>query len=361
MHYPFETILINQREITIQDITSGNARPLTEFEASTFNFIRSWLGDQETFSIQTSGSTGEPKSIPVTREQMKRSAQRTIQTLGLTENLTALICLNTRYIAGRMMMVRAFEGKMKIIATEPSHNPFKNLGNRQPDFMAVVPLQLQTLLSSSANIQVLNNMKAILVGGAAVSEYLKTMIQAIACPVHSTYGMTETITHIALQLLNTPQQTNVFKTLAGVRISADQRGCLAIDDEILTEQIITNDLINLVSTDEFQWLGRIDNIINTGGIKVSPEKIEQDVEQVLSDLKVLRKFFIAGFPHQTLGQQVVLSIEGSPLKREVESQIQEKLKQHLSPYEVPKKIMYIHEFNFTSTGKINRGKSLENN
>lgn len=359
MSYPFETILVNQREITIKDILSGDTQPLCEFETSTLDFIHSWLKGQTNFNIQTSGSTGNAKQITITREQMQRSAQRTIRAIGLNDGDTALVCLNTNYIAGKMMVVRAFEGNMKIIVADPSANPFENLKADQPiDFMAVVPLQLQTVLSKSAYFERLNKMKAILVGGASVSEKLKEEVQAIPCPVYATYGMTETISHIALQLLNTNLQADCFHALPGVVLKTDNRGCLVVEDEILTTPISTNDLVEIKESGKFKWVGRIDNVINTGGIKVNPEKVEKEIEHIASQQNVDLKFFIAGLPHQTLGEQVTLIVEGTPLSAGIEKALLETLAQQVSTYETPKEIIYAPLFSLTETGKINRTQTI---
>lgn len=358
MDYAFESILINQREESLDDIQSGKAVPQSEFESSTFQFIRDWLNGAQEFSLQTSGSTGTPKSITITRKQMQRSARRTLDALGLQPRDTSLVCLATNFIAGKMMVVRAFEGNMKIVATEPSSDPFEKITKSLPiDFMAIVPLQLQTLLANSDYTSRLNKMKGILVGGAPVSEKLKEQVQRITCPVYETYGMTETISHIALRLLNTSNQSDSFQLLAGITVQLDARGCLVIDDDNLSGRILTNDLVQLIGPDKFLWLGRIDHVINSGGIKLSPEKIEQEVGRLFSSLNIQRNFFVAGLPNETLGQEVVVVVEGNPLSGEAYNSIRVDLSQRLSAYEVPRQILFLENFRYTPTGKINRAES----
>lgn len=350
---------MNQRSVAVEEIQSETAQPVTEFEAATFQFIRDWLDNRETLTLQTSGSTGNPSSIAITRKQMQQSARRTIRVLGLAEAHTALVCLNTKYIAGKMMLVRALEAKMKIIATEPTSDPFKKLDiSSAPDFMAVAPLQLQSLIATPTYQKKLNRMKAILVGGAAVSENLKKEIQSLSCPVYATYGMTETISHIALRLLTTGQQKSNYQILPGVKISTDKRGCLIIHDEIIGHPIVTNDLVNLKNSNSFEWLGRYDNIINSGGIKISPEKVEMEIDRIAASISLTRNFFIAGLPHPSLGEQVVLFIEGTPIGEPLEKRILENASRQLPEFENPKQIKYISKFSFTPTGKINRGKTL---
>jgi o-succinylbenzoate---CoA ligase len=358
MPYPFASIIVNHRTVLLSEILNISAHPRSDFESYTFQFIREWLSDENFFTVQTSGSTGIPKPITITREQMQQSARRTHNFLGLHQHDTALICLNTQFIAGKMMLVRALEGEMKIIALDPSSNPFENPHNQPIDFMAVVPLQLEKMIDSAQGVDRLNELKAVIVGGAPVSEKLKRRLAEITVPVYATYGMTETLTHVALQLLNTPKRSEYFTTLPGVTIAQDERGCLIIHDKILNEPVITNDLVEIHNATQFTWRGRIDNIINSGGIKVLPEKIEHELHPIFSTLNITKNFFITGSPHETLGQQVVLIVEGSSLPPETETSITQELMRYVSPYEIPRQILYISKFSYTSTGKINRVETL---
>jgi o-succinylbenzoate---CoA ligase len=359
MPYPFASIIVNHHTVLLSEILNKSAHPRSDFESYTFQFIREWLSDENFFTVHTSGSTGTPKPITLSREQMQQSARRTIKALGLSENDIAFVCLNTQFIAGKMMLVRAFEGNLKIIAVEPSSNPLDNLPqNQQVDFMAVVPLQLEKILETSSGANRLNQLKAVIVGGASVREKLKRQLAEITVPVYATYGMTETITHIALQMLNAPDQSEHFTTLPGVRIAQDVQGCLIIHDEILNEPVITNDLVELHNATQFTWLGRVDNIINSGGIKVSPEKVERELNHIFSKLNVNNRFFIAGLPHATLGQQVVLIVESLSLPLETVACIRQELIRYVSPYEIPRQILYLPKFSYTSTAKINRVETL---
>ncbi len=354
--YPFNTILINGRTLTIHSIVSSSVLPLTEFETHTFSFIKQWLTEGDDFSITTSGSTGNPKTIALIRAQMQSSAKMTIKFLGLKENDISLVCLSTQYIAGRMMLVRAFEAGMFIVAQEPSANPLRNI-TAHIDFMAVVPLQFQTMLAESEHfIAQLNNMKAILIGGASINSTLKEEIKKINSPVFATYGMTETISHIALQKLNGDDATEKYKVLPGIHIQKDERGCLVIHAPYLGHAITTNDLVEITSDNEFQWLGRWDNIINTGGIKIIPEKLETAISFAIKSLGADTNFFVHGIADERLGQKLILVIETEEdINR---GKIFSMLSQVLPKYEVPKEIVTIPTFNYTQTGKINRRESM---
>lgn len=344
--YAHSTIHINNREVILADILSSKATSLSSFESSTFEFIKEWLNNTESFKLNTSGSTGTPKEITLTRNQLKQSATRTLTALELNQSNTAIICLDTKYIAGKMMLVRALEGDMKIIAIEPSSNPLTNLSTEINNSLAAfVPLQLQEMLADSENIKKLNQFNVIIVGGGSVNAKLLQQIQKISCPVFATYGMTETVSHIALQRLNGEKASDHFSVLSGIKIQLDDRGCLVIQMPEFSETIVTNDLVELIGPDQFRWLGRYDNVINSGGFKISPEKIEKVLEQnILTD----RSFFVAGIPDDRLGEKLILIIEGAETKIDL-SKITD-----LHAYEFPKEIRFLRGFVRSDTGKILR-------
>lgn len=359
MTYSHESILLNSRKVSIRDIVARAVTGQTPFEYSTLDFIREWLSGKEKFTIHTSGSTGAPKPITIERRAMRQSANRTLVALRLKENYSALVCLNTEYVAGKMMLVRALEGNLKIVAVEPSSNPLTDVSLKEPvDFAAVVPLQLEAILSSNETKNLLNRMKAVIVGGAEVSMKVINQLQKAETPVYATYGMTETISHIALQLLNTPNQSDYFSALPGISITQDDRGCLVINDEILSEHVVTNDLVEITGHGTFVWLGRADTVINSGGVKVLPEKVEQLIGGILNRMSLQNQFFITGFPHETLGQQIVLVLEGDPLAEQNERELWKRIRDEVPGYEQPKQLRYVHGFERTSTGKINRQKTV---
>lgn len=358
MSYPFSSIRINHREVILRDIIGNLAPAHSEFESETFSFIKNWLTGAETFKLTTSGSTGSPKEIILTRHQLQQSANRTREAIGLTPQDTALVCLDTKYIAGKMMLVRALEGNMKIIAIEPSSNPLGKIGSEiRLTFGAFVPLQLHEILNHPGSARLLNQFKVIIVGGASINAQLESEVKKLSCAVYATYGMTETVSHIALQKLNGNNADDHFSTLPGIKISKDERGCLVIDLPEFSEKIVTNDLVEIINPTTFRWLGRYDNVINSGGFKITPERIEKLIETIFQGLTLKRSYFIGAMPDKQFGQKLFLAIEGFPVS--VEKRIMAGLKQHLHPYEVPKKVFYIRKFIRTETGKINRIKTTE--
>ncbi|GAB3338936.1 AMP-binding protein [Larkinella ripae] len=333
--------------------------PQTESEARAVEFCREWLSGQSRFVLHTSGSTGTPKPISLSRRQMQASARLTGQTFGLKPGDRALVCLNVRYIAGLMMLVRGLELGLELTVVEPSSNPIHQF-NPETDhfaFAAFVPLQMQTMLENPAQaLPILNQMKAILVGGASVDRALADRLQRIEAPVFSTYGMTETVSHIAIRRINGPDQTAVFRALEGVEIGVDERSCLYIRAEATDfETVQTNDVVELLDARRFHLLGRADSIINSGGVKLLPEQIEDVILGVLPpDLKATR-FFIYGLPDERLGQQVALFLEAEShwAENRLEA-VKTAIREKLGPYAVPRHVLYYPVFSETPTGKIDK-------
>lgn len=360
MSYLFESIRINQREVAVSRIVSGEETGLTAFETATFEFIYDWLRGKNSFLQKTSGSTGLPKEITITRKQITESANRTLKALTITKGDAALVCLHTQYIAGKMMLARALEFNLKIEATEPSSDPLQSLPEDfQNGFGAFVPHQLATMLQQPNRRDQLNRMKAILVGGAAVNETLSKKIRSLQCPVYATYGMTETVSNIALQKLNGPDAQTYFYPLPGISVATNDQNCLVITVPELETPILTNDIAELHADKSFRILGRLDNMINSGGIKILPESLEPETERILHHLGISKSFLFSSIPHDTLGDQLILIMDGSPLPVHAENQLVEEFRKRVKPHEVPKQFRYLPDFNYTASGKVNRSETLK--
>ncbi|MGV3561415.1 AMP-binding protein [Larkinella arboricola] len=336
--------------------------PQSDYEAKAVRFCRAWLSGQSSFTLHTSGSTGTPKPITLSRSQMAASARLTGQTFGLQAGDRALACLNVDYIAGVMMLVRGLELALELTVVEPASNPLQTFDAHADSFAfaAFVPLQMQTLLDQGGHsLPILNRMKAILVGGAAVDQTLASRLHAIEAPVFSTYGMTETVSHIAVRRINGPDQTELFRALEGVEIGVDNRSCLFIKAAATDYQTVqTNDVVELLDHRYFRLLGRADSIINTGGVKIQPERVEEVVAGVLAQEYIQGRFFVYGVPDERLGQQVVLFLETENEWPESRMEaVKNAVRQKLGPYAVPKKILALREFRETPTGKIDKKRT----
>ena len=349
-------IVLNGTQIEISQIIDGNAEPRTEFENHALTFCRDWLSGKSHFSLTTSGSTGTPKSITANREQMIASATSTAAFLNLQHNFNALVCLDTRYIAGMMMLVRCFETGMNPIIVEPSVNPLSEIGNQKIDFAAFVPMQVDHMINECP--EQLDQIQKIIIGGAHLNKELLKEIAKLKTTVYETYGMTETLSHVALKKLNGNNSDPYFTALPGVSFEIDGRGCLVVHAPYLSSPFVTNDVVELVNQKQFNWIGRWDHIINSGGVKINPEKIETELQPLMESVGIPNRFIIAGFSDQKLGEKVCLILEGKSPSEEIINKLKELMDRHIHKYEQPREIFFTDQFVETATGKINRRATI---
>lgn len=307
------------------------------------HFWTEWNNDSEFISTRTSGSTGLPKEIRMSKEKMKNSALATGRFFNFQAGQNVLLCLNADTIGGKMLLVRAFLHNMRILISDVVSNPIA--GIEQPiDFISMVPMQIRTVLKETP--LKLNLVKTVLVGGASVDPDLEKQLSLYKCEAYESFGMTETMSHIALKKLN---DEPVFKALPGVEFRSSEEGKLEVIAPMLgIDRLITNDIVELIDEHSFRWKGRADFVINSGGIKIHPELVEKKMTGLIKE-----RFFIAAQPDAVLGERVVLMIEDKKNGGE-EKMILEQLKVLLDKYEVPKQIIFIPEFIETPSGKVNR-------
>jgi o-succinylbenzoate---CoA ligase len=352
---PVNYLYLNNKKISYEEIKAGTFVGNTPFEQVSLSFCRQWLNEQASFNLKTSGSTGEPKSIEVSRQQITLSARQTITYFSISPVDTVLVCLNTAYIAGIMMLARAMESGANIIAIEPTGNPLQDI-DQQIEFMAVVPLQLQQILANTETKKRLAQCRAVIVGGAPVSVKLSKLLEKSTAKVYATFGMTETLTHFALQQLN-PTPEDFFTTFQGVTIGQDTRGCLTVTSEVTKDvKLVTNDLVEILALNTFKWLGRIDNVINSGGVKLQIEDLERKVEEAFYGLALTNRFFVIGKHDDVLGEMVTLvieSLEELAVLRNLD------WSNYLAKYEIPKDFLNCSQFIETPTGKIKRRETLQ--
>lgn len=313
-------------------------------------FVKEWENENAFVDLKTSGSTGVPKMVQMSKQTMKASASMTNQFFALTAESSALLCLPASYIAGKMMLVRAIVGGYKLTAVSPSANPF--FGITDPfDFSAITPYQL---IQSAADLST-SDIKQIIVGGSPVTPAIEDLSASWKVALYETFGMTETASHIALRKFNGFDKSPYFQTLQGVEISQDERNCLVIKAPHLThEVIITNDIVKIHDPNSFQWLGRFDRVINTGGIKVFPEQIENKLQE-----HIPYPFFISSLPDPSLGQKVILVAEHTDFSNEEKGQIIASFTTCLNKYEIPKEIFSIPQFVYSTANKVLRLDTLQ--
>lgn len=314
-----------------------------------WNFIKSWLNDNDYIEVKTSGSTGTPKIIRLDKKRMVASAKATGDFFSLKPNDKALLCLPCDYIAGKMMVVRAMVLGLNLYSVEPTSNPLESVENEGFQFGAMIPLQVLNSLEN--NPESFNQIEKVIIGGGVVDNSLLQKLQTVNNQCFATYGMTETITHVAIKTLNGANKTNLYQALKNVEFSQDNRDCLIINAPYLSEdQIITNDIVKLLSKSSFEWLGRFDNVINTGGIKVNPENIESKIAHLIDT-----DFFIAAETDAQLGSRVILIIENEGFANI--NSLKKQLQTVLTKFEMPKKIYVLPMFERTETGKVQRKKT----
>lgn len=336
--------------IDFKNLNTNKLQPKTAFEEKVLFFLKEWFSEASTVSVQTSGSTGIPKIFDIEKEKMQNSAKMTCDFLGLNEGDTALLCLPVEYISGKMMLVRSLERKLKLIVKTPDTHPLKDL-EEKVDFCAMTPLQVENSLSK------IHLIKNLIIGGAAVSETLKKKLSGIGNEkndnrrIFETYGMSETLSHIALKEIF-PNEEEYFTTFEGIEISKDERDCLKIHAPMLNPDVLTtNDLVELKNEKQFKFLGRADNIINSGGAKIFPEELETLVKKHIENEVVF-----LGIPDEILGHKLVLAIEGER-NEELENRILNI--QYRKAFYKPKEVFFLDEIPRTPNGKVDRRTLLQ--
>lgn len=343
-------IQLNGKQFGVEDILDKlNESNLQYWERGIYEFILKWFNNSDFILQHTSGSTGTPKEIKLKKSAMIASATNTLNFFNLRKDENAWLCLPIGNIAGKMMVVRAIVGGLNLLISEPEGTP--QLLNEKIDITAMVPLQLQNIINKNID---LSNIKTIIVGGASVNYSLQNSIQEIPSVVYASYGMTETCSHIALQRLNGDFPDRYFKTLNSISIKLNSDECLVINAPSLSlNSITTRDIVKIISPTEFKWLGRFDNVINSGGLKISPERLENDISSVIKT-----ECLIVPVNDDLLGQKLALIIEGE-YDEILRDNIIMELNQFINKYQIPKEVYFIESFPRNNSMKIDRNATIK--
>lgn len=301
---PPHAISIDGRTITPATLPAWR-QGKTGIRAELAAFFEKWWSPEPTMPLHTSGSTGTPKCLHATKAAMRASAAATCRAFDLQRGQSALLCLPLRYIAGQMMVVRALVGGLNLVTAEPSSTPLAGL-DADIDFAPLVPMQVASTLSKPGGAEQLSRVRILLLGGGFVDPALEAQLQALPCQVFTSYGMTETLSHIALRAANGPRCSPLYTPLPGVSLSLAPGGTLQISVPYLgISQLTTNDLAEIAPDGRFRILGRVDAVINSGGVKIQAEDIERHLH-ARTGLQVVA----LPCPHPVLGQCVALLWEG---------------------------------------------------
>jgi O-succinylbenzoic acid--CoA ligase len=319
---------------------------LDEIDPEIHKLLSFWKSKENKISVYTSGSTGSPKKINIYKNQMVASAKNTLGYFEIKDNSTFLSCLPLKYIGGKMILIRAILSKSKIVLCKPTVNPINEL-DTEIDFIALTPLQLNSLLEKK---NIFKKIKLAIVGGGLVSKNVISKIQNLTTNCFQTYGMTETISHIALRNLKNCTDKTPYKCLQDVEVRANNKNQLIINSkELEIKNLVTNDKVKILSTKEFLFLNRTDNIINSGGLKINPEEVENKILKSLGD----NNFFVDKIKNDKFGEEIIL-IALKKIKIDLLIQSIKLLKDKKIH---PKKIYIVDKFIFNDNQKIDKLKS----
>ena len=314
-------------------------------------FLKEWWSGEEYVTVQTSGSTGTPKRIRLTKCAMRRSGLRSNRYFQIEAGKRLLLAMDLRYIGAKMMVVRALLAGAELIVVPPSSHPLATL-SVAPHFVSLVPLQLHHTLEVPEERELLSQAEQLIIGGGAIHPAVEAQLSTLPVAAYATYGMTETISHIALRRLNGPQASPLFYPLEGVHLSQGSAGELIIEDGLLYPEgptLKTHDLVELHPDGGFTIEGRADNIINSGGVKISPEPIERKLSATLGI-----PLAISWVADAALGQKLVLVLESDSLPEALAKRLDETCKQLLPPYHRPKEIRCVAQLPHNDNGKLDR-------
>lgn len=332
-------------------------------------FLDTWHSPSETLLVHTSGSTGTPKPMLVEKRRMLNSAKITCDFLGLKPGDAALLCMSLDYIAGKMMVVRSIERSLKLISVKPSGHPLsaESLKNANDaawkqgiTFAAMVPMQVYNTLQVPEERERLTHIKHLIIGGGAIDSALEAELRSLSgdIAIWSTYGMTETLSHIALRRINGKEASEWYQPFDSVKVSQTEEGCLVIDAPLVCKQpLVTNDIVeiqpyiyNKVCAEgvRFRIKGRKDNVICSGGIKIQIEEVEN-----LLNPHLQKPFMLAKKKDEKFGEIAVLLTEDGDLKK-VEATVRRLLSDNSKKYWIPREYIHVESLPLTETGKPKR-------
>ena len=313
-------------------------------------FVSDWQSDSPTLLVHTSGSTGKPKPMLVEKRRMEASARITCGFLGLRAGDTALLCMPLDFIAGKMVVVRSLVWGLQLVAVEPSGHPLKGL-TESPTFAAMVPMQVYNSLKVEEERRLLRDIKHLIIGGGAANSDMAEALRGFPNAVWSTYGMTETLSHIALRRLSGAEASEWYEPFDGVGVTTNADGCLVIDaPAVCAQPLVTNDIAEIAPDGRrFRIRGRRDNVVCSGGLKLQIEEMEARLQPHLNV-----PYMISKRPDDKFGEAVVLLA----VTDDMES-VCEVCRKHMPRYEQPRYFLAVSELPMTPTGKPARAEAMK--
>ena len=329
-----------------------------EYRQSVINFVAEWeslsaglsqAGYSPVINVSTSGTTGAPKTIEFTKDQAEASARYTGRFFDFKKGEAVLLNLSPGFVAGKLMIVRALVHELTLVVAPLQSDPFENIESLplKIKLAAFVPYQVEAILANENSKRVYESLENVIIGGGEIYPALELRIKELKNNNYATFGMTETLTHIALRPVD--GQTDFYTCLPGIKVSKDDRECLVVKPNNVVQQLLqTNDIVELLDEHRFRWIGRYDNVINSGGIKISPEADEQVIRHLIPS-----RFYITSKKNTSFGEEPVLAIEGEAKHAD---ELLKQIAVLLPKYHAPRSIAWFHQFEETPSGKIKRKK-----
>ena len=333
---------------------------------SLSEFLAEWHSASPYMQVHTSGSTGVPKTISVEKKRMEASARMTCRFLNLTARDTALLCMPLKYIAGKMVVVRSIVSGMRLVSVTPSSHPLADVAE-VPTFAAMVPMQVVSSVEVPEELEKLKRIKHLIIGGGAVDERLASVLQTFPNNVWGTYGMTETLSHIAMRRLNGAAADPFYTPMPEVKVWANDEQCLCIDaPQICGSVLTTHDIVEFAPDGKrFRIIGRLDNVINSGGVKIQAEEVEEAIKKVLANVCPAAadgqslSFAITSKADAKFGEAVVMVIARGTLDDSSLQSLKDSIRESLPKYWQPKEYRIVDAIPLAGNGKIARAKLKE--
>lgn len=328
-------LIINNQIFHYKDLLTFSSEKIVSldthpWEKEVYRFIINWLSDADHLIQYSSGTTGKTKEIRLSKLSMVSSAENTCRHFNLSPGQTTLLCMPINFIAGKMMLVRSIACDLNLQLTEPKSIP--DISSFQSiDFCAMVPLQVINLLTCQSDLYPIQK---LIIGGSEISPELEKLVLDIPTRVFATYGMAETSSHVAIRQLNGTGMQKEYHSLPGIELTSDERGCLVIQADYLPNPVVTNDLVSFSGPGIFSWIGRYDNLINSGGIKIVPEEVEAMIMA-----KTMLSCTVIGMPDSKLGHKLVFVFESDQAPDSflsLKSDFENLLPRHWRPKEIIK-------------------------
>ncbi len=336
-------LVLRNEKLTIDEIRTGKSfkNIFADHESQVINIVKKWYSDEDNMEFVTSGSTGVSKVIRISKSKMRYSAEETMRHIDPQQEINhAILCIPSTFIGGAMLVIRSLVRNIDLIVQKPHAVPTLT---SEPGLISMVPLQVMKSLES--NEAYFKDQHTLLIGGAQLPNRYVDQLKTKRVNTYLTYGMTETASHIALRNI---KSSDAYEVIGDTSIDIDDRDCLKIKGTLTDHQWIqTNDIVQLIDKKSFEWVGRADFVINTGGYKVNPESVENVLQE-----KIKKPILICSEADEILGHKVILLVESDE-----PFEIDKSVFDPLHTYSKPKKTVFVKSFVYTPSGKIDRIKT----